>query len=349
MTVDVAIASPLEAALVDRIRERVPAARVAYEPDLLPPVRYPSDHAGDPAFRRTAEKQSRYADLVRGAEVLFGAPDDSVEGLRDAVRASRRLHWVAGTAAGAGQQVRAAGLTADELARVRFTSSRGVHAHQLAEWALLGLLAMTKEVPRLVVDREAKRWEHRPVRELRGQRLLVVGLGEIGHEVARLALAFGMHVTGVRRRVEPGARDAVVDVLVPTDALAEVVPTCDAVVLALPGTPGTERLFSRELIDDLPAHAIIVNVGRGTTIDEPALIDALRTGRLAGAALDVTAEEPPPADSLLWTLDNVLLSPHTAALSVHENERIVAQFIANLRRFIAGEPLEQLVDTDNFY
>lgn len=345
----VVIASPLQSGLVDRIRERVPEAEVGYEADLLPPVRYPNDHRGADGFARTAEQEDRFAALIRSADVLFGVPGESAEGLAQAVRTAPSLRWVAGTAAGAGQQVRTAGFTGEELARVRFTAARGVHAHQLAEWALLGLLAITKDVPRLVADRAERRWEHRPVRELRGQRLLVVGLGEIGHEVARLARAFGMQVTGVRRHVEAGARDDLVDALVATDSIADVVGSCDAVVLALPGTPATGELFSRALIAGLPTHAIVVNVGRGTTVDEDALVDALRAGRLGGAALDVTAEEPPPADSPLWTLDNVLLSPHTAALSVHENERIVEQFIANLRRFLSGEPLEQQVDTEQSY
>lgn len=345
----VAITTPLQPELVDRIRDRVPEVDVGYEPDLLPPVRYPNDHRGEPGFVRTPEQEQRFAALIGSADVLFGAPGESADGLARAVRTSPSLRWVAGTAAGAGQQVRTAGFAAEELARVQFTAARGVHAHQLAEWALLGLLAMTKEVPRLVADRAARRWEHRPVRELRGQRLLVVGLGEIGHEVARLAREFGMHVTGVRRQVEAGARDDVVDALMPTDSLADVVPSCDAVVLALPGTPATDELFCRDLIDALPAHAILINVGRGTTVDEDALVAALQEGRLAGVALDVTAQEPPSPDSPLWTLDNVLLSPHTAALSVHENERIVEQFIANLHRFLAGEPLHQLVDTAEFY
>lgn len=347
--ITLAIATPLQPDLVERIRQEVPEVEVAYQPDLLPPERFPNDHHGESGFSRTPEQQQRYAALVANAEVLFGAPDDSAAGLRDVVRSSGRLRWIAGTAAGAGQQVAAADLTEDELQRVLFTAARGVHARQLAEWAMLGLLWVVKDGGRLVADREARRWEHRPTEELSGRRLLIVGLGEIGRATAIRARAFGMHVTGVRRSVRAGDPDGDVDDLVATDRLADVVPTSDAVVLALPGGTGTEQLLSRSLIDALPRHAAVVNVGRGGTIDEAALIAALQENRLAGAALDVTADEPPADGSPLWTLPNVLLSPHTAALSVNENERIVDQLIANLRRLLADEPLHQLVDTAHFY
>jgi phosphoglycerate dehydrogenase-like enzyme len=197
-------------------------------------------------------------------------------------------------------------------------------------------------------DQRARRWDHYAVRELAGQRLLVVGLGHIGREVARSARALGMHVTGVRRR--PDDTDLQwVDHTAATAELADLVPQADAVVLALPATARTERLFTADLIDALPPHAVLVNVGRGTTLDEAALVAALREGRLAGAGLDVTETEPLPADSPLWDLENVLLSPHTAALSTKENERIVDLFCDNLRRFQAGEPLRNLVDTTHFY
>jgi phosphoglycerate dehydrogenase-like enzyme len=121
------------------------------------------------------------------------------------------------------------------------------------------------------------------------------------------------------------------------------------VVLALPATAGTEGLFSAELVGALPEGAILVNVGRGTTVDEEALVEALRAGRIAGAALDVFATEPLPADSPLWELENVLVSPHTAALSERENERIVDVLIENLHRFLDDRPLVNVVDVEHFY
>jgi phosphoglycerate dehydrogenase-like enzyme len=343
----VLVATPLEAELVDRIREQVPQVDVLFEPDLLPVPRYPSDHAGAP-FEPTDEQRERFDRLLSVAEVVLGVPGEEPDSLRFVVERAPRLRWLQGTAAGAGQQVRAAGLDAATLSRVRFTSSVGIHATQLAEWALLGLLYFLKDVPRLVRDKADRAWPHYALPELRGRRVLVVGLGRIGQEVARDCRALGMHVTGVRRR--PSADDLDhVDAMASVDELASVVPRCDAVVLALPATAGTDGMFSAELVEAMPDGAILVNVGRGTTVDEEALVEALRSHRLAGAALDVFATEPLPAESPLWELDNVLVSPHTAALSERENERIVDLLIENLHRFLDDRPLVNLVDVEHFY
>jgi phosphoglycerate dehydrogenase-like enzyme len=342
------VATPLEPELVDRIRREAPQVEVLFDPDLLSPPRYPCDHAGDPSFALSAEQEQRFDSMLERAEVVLGVPGETPASLRSLVERAPRLRWLQGTAAGAGQQVGRAGLDPSLLERVTFTSSTGVHATQLAEWAVLGLLYFTKDVPRLLRDRESRAWGHYPVRELGGRRLLVVGLGHIGREVARAARALGMHVTGVRRR--PDDRDLEhVDETAALADLAQVVPRCDAVVLALPSTAATDGVFGADLVDAIPDGGVLVNVGRGTTVDEGALVRALRSGRLAGAALDVFATEPLPEDSPLWELDNVLISPHTAALSVHENERIVDVLVENLHRFLDGRPLRNVVDVEHFY
>jgi len=344
----VLVATPLQPQLAERIRSSVPGIDLLYDPELLPPPRYPNDHAGDRSYRRPPQDQARFEDWVKRSEVLLGVPGDTAKGLRQVAGCSPRLRWVQGTAAGAGQQVRDAGLDPVTLDRITFTSSAGIHASQLAEWAMLGLLAFTKDLPRLLRDQRSRTWGHYPVRELQGQRLLIVGLGHIGREVARCARALEMYAIGVRRT--PGDHDLrFVDEVHSTAELAELVPVVDAVVLALPSSPETDGLFNADLIHALPAHAILVNVGRGTTIDQDALIDALRRGRLAGAALDVYATEPLPSDNPMWTMDNVLISPHTAALSLNENDRLVELFIDNLARYRQGRPLRNVVDTSHFY
>jgi glyoxylate/hydroxypyruvate reductase len=343
----VAIATPLEPSLVTRIEEVDDRLDVRYQPGLLPPPRYPGDHRGSADFRRSDEEQGRWIEMLAAAEVLFGVPGDSAQGLADVVRANPALRWVQGTAAGVGETVRRAGLTEDELARVSITSAAGVHAGPLAEFAMFGLLAFTRGLPRLLADTQGRRWEHYPVHELAGRTLLVVGLGGIGREVARLAAAFGMRVVAVNRT---GHADcAAADEVHPTSSLTDLMPSADAVVVTLPLTEETEGLLDAATIALLPAGAVVVNVGRGGVIDEQALIQALQEERLAGAALDVFATEPLPQDSPLWRLPNVLISPHTAALSVRENERIVALFTENLRRYLRGEDLTNRVDPALFY
>jgi phosphoglycerate dehydrogenase-like enzyme len=348
-TTQVMIASPLEAELAATIRAAEPRAEVLFEPDLLPPARYPADHRGDPAFRRDAEAEARWRVLLDRAEVLFGIPDDTAEGLAAAVTGLPRLRWIHATSAGAGEQVRKAALPAEALQRVAITTSSGVHAVPLAEYAILGLLAVAKELPRFAEERRAKAWPevHRPLRELDGQTLFLVGLGDIGRETARLGQALGMRTVGFRRTQGPPPEW--VDEVHGPERLAELASWADAMVVSLPLTDQTAGLIDRATIDRLPASCIFVNVGRGGVVDEPALIDALRERRIAGAVLDVFATEPLPEDSPLWTLPNVLVTPHAAALSARENERIVELFVDNLRRYLDGRPLRNVVEPGVFY
>ena len=330
----VVIATPLEPQLVERLRAVDERLDVAYEADLLPTPRWPSDHIGDPSFARSPEQETRFTELVAGAEIVLGYPREDPAQIAWLVRTAPRLRWVQATFAGAGQQLSAAGLSREDVERITWTSSVGVHITPLGEWALFGILALTKDLPRLEADKRARHWAHYPVDEIRGTTVLIVGLGEIGREVSRLAEAFGMNVLSSRRN---------------EGDLDELLPRADSVVLVLPLTEETRGLFDRRRIELMKPGAILVNIGRGPVVDEEALIDALRSGRLRGAALDVYATEPLPTDSPLWELDNVILSPHTAAQSVHENERIVELFADNLRRYLAGEELRSRIRTDLFY
>jgi phosphoglycerate dehydrogenase-like enzyme len=343
----VTIATPLEVELVDAIRTAAVGVEVLHEPDLLPARRYPGDHRGVAGFRRDAAAERRWQALLGRAEVLFGIPGDSPTCLAGVVRSNPRLRWVQATAAGAGEQVAAAGLTADELGRVVVTSASGVHVGPLAEFCMLGLLAFTKDLPRLRADQEARRWDHRPVAELRDRSLLILGLGAIGTEVARIARAFGMRTIAVNRR--GGSESPHVDEVHGPDRLHDLLGRADAVVVTMPLTAETRGMLDARAIGRLRPGAILVNVGRGGVVDEAAMIEALRAGRLAGAALDVFAREPLPSDSPLWDLPNVLISPHTAALSLREDERIVELFGENLRRYLRGEGLLNRVDTTLFY
>jgi glyoxylate/hydroxypyruvate reductase len=343
----VAIATPLEPVLVGRIEKVDDRLDVRYHPELLPPPRYPGDHRGSDAFRRTDDEEGRWQRILGEAEVLFGVPGDSPIGLADVVQRNQSLRWIQGTAAGFGELVRHADLAKAALDRVMVTSAAGVHAGPLAEFAMFGLLAFTRGLPQLIADTQARRWEHRPVGELAGRTLLVVGLGAIGREVARLGAAFGMRVIAVNRTGE--ADVAWVDEVRPTDSLPDLMTLAQAVVVTLPLTEETAGLLDAAAINRLPPGAVLVNVGRGAVIDEQALITALEQGRVAGAALDVFATEPLPDDSPLWEMSNVLISPHTAALSVHENERIVDLFSQNLGRYLRGEDLLNRVDTTLFY
>lgn len=344
----VAIAVPLEAELVESIRAAHPSVTVLYQPDLLPPERFPADHAGDPDFRRTPEQEERYWAMINQAQVLYGLPNESPAGLAQVARQNPHLQWVQAMAAGAGGAVKASGLDLESLQKFKVTTSAGVHALPLAEFAALGILNGFKRSAELAVDQSNRTWPElrTPTRLVSGSRLVITGLGEIGLETARVARALGMKISGTKRTVEPLEG---IDEVAGNDGLAGLLATADAVVNTLPGTPYTERLFSREIFAAMKPGTVFINVGRGTVVDEDALLEALDNGQVSYACLDVFAVEPLPQESPLWDHPRVMVSPHTSALSAAENRLIAERFSANLGIFLAGGELPHLVDPVHFY
>lgn len=340
------IASPLEADFVRAIAAAAPESSVAFEPDLLPPVRYPSDHRGPPDWRRSDAAEERWRGLLATAEILYGVPGDTGAGLAAALADAPHVRWVAGTSAGAGELVRAARLPPEVLERVIFTSAAGVHGGMLAEFIFGGIIALRKDFRRLERIRAEREWAHFASGELAGSTIAIVGLGSIGRTVARIARAFDMDVIAVTRSGEPSP-DAVL--AFPMSRLGDAFAAADAVVVTLPGTEHTRGLVSGAVLARLRPNAIFCNVGRGSVVDQAALTEALERGAIAGAVLDVFEPEPLPPDDPLWRLENVIFSPHTMALSIRENERIVALFCDNLQRFANGLPLRNRVDTTEFY
>ncbi|MEO5834523.1 MAG: D-2-hydroxyacid dehydrogenase [Nakamurella sp.] len=346
-TIRVALATPLAPELRHLITDVHPTVELIVDDDLLPIQRFPGDHDGDPDYRRSAAQQDAFMQLVSSADVLYGIPDTDPALLAATVRANPRLRWVHTMAAGGGAQVRAAALTSEEMERVQFSTSAGVHGATLAEFALFGILAGAKDLPRLRTQQSHRQWSERWVmRQVHEMTVLVVGLGGIGKQTAALVKALGAQVVGVRQRVAPVDS---VDEVYSVDELETLVGRADAIVFTLPGTEATDGIYGPHLIAATKPGAIIVNVGRGTVIDEPGLIAGLQSGHLASAFLDVFAVEPLPAESPLWAMPQVVIAPHTAGLSPHEDRRIARLFAENLRRFIAGDELVNLVDRHQFY
>lgn len=344
---DVAVATPLSEELCGLIEQLEPRVRLIRDQDLLPAMRHPADFSGDPSFRRTDEAQARFEAMLDAADALYGIPDVDPGALRRVVGANPRLRWVQVMAAGGGSQVREAGLSADELERVVFTTGAGVHGAPLAEFALFGLLAGAKRLPRLQAQQGRHEWSGRfEMGQLAEQTVLVLGLGGIGKEVARLLKALGSRVVGISRHGTPVPS---VDELVHPDRITEVAGRIDMVVAALPGTAATDGMLGQAFFSAVRHGTTVVNVGRGTVIDEQALTAALDDGRVGFAALDVVALEPLAADSALWDHPNVLISPHTAALTAAEDRRLAELFADNASRLIDGRPLRNVVDVVDFY
>lgn len=343
----VVVAAPLAPELCELLTEREPRIDLVVDQSLLPPMRHPADFSGDPSFRRTPEQQAAYEEMVDTADALYGIPDVDPGALARTVHSNPLLRWVHTMAAGGGGQVRAAQLTAAELERVVFTTSAGVHGDALAEFAVFGVFAGAKHLPRLLEQQRERVWSGRwMMSQVADQTVLVLGLGGIGAAVAAKLSALGVTVIGTSRS---GASAPGVTRTVHPDAVAEVLPHVDAVVTTLPGTDATHHLIGAEFLSVLKPGATVVNVGRGTVIDEAALFDALESGVVGFAALDVFEVEPLPVDSPLWGHPRVLVSPHTAALDAREDRRIAELFAENATRFLDGAPMRNVVDTVEFY
>lgn len=265
---------------------------------------------------------------VDPAEIIFGFPG------KELVESAQRLRWIQLASAGA-----------DRLINTRpdiiLTNASGTFGIPIAEWAIGAMVTLSRHL-HIYRDRQKQaRWEGMPAaKEIHGSTVGILGLGDIGQEVAKRARAMGARVIGSRRTAAPAPEG--VDALMPID---DMLPQVDFLVMALPGTAETQRIMSAERLRLMKPGSFFLNVGRGTSVDEPALIEMLRCGHLAGAALDVTAVEPLPADSPLWQMEQVLITPHCSGRSLEANaDRRIAIFLDNLKRYMSGQPLRNVVD-----
>lgn len=309
------------------------------------------------AILLTAEVWRRHADEIRSIApnlgiVTYDGPDaldadalgdvavgflsgdvypDRVAGLSVSLLRAPRLAWLQSFSAGVDHpffgMIRERGC--------RLTTGSGTAATPIAETALMYMLALSRNLPDWLDAQHNHEWRPREIGELAGSSLLVLGMGPIGRRVAELGIAFGMHVEALRRTPtgdEPCPT-------LPISQLRDALGRADWVVVALPLTDETRGLLDAERLGWMRPGARLINVGRGEIVDEPALVDALRSGRLGGAGLDVFAVEPLPVDSPLWDMPNVIVTPHSSGTSPQSSEREERLFLDNLARFVAGRDL----------
>jgi glyoxylate/hydroxypyruvate reductase len=338
--IKVLVCSFLEKEQVARIAAH-PGVELSYRPDLLPQPRFPCDHHGPPPALTAAER-AEWASLLRQADVCF---DFDWEEPAEMPARAPRVRWLQATSSGIGQFMGRTGLAGWNAV---VTTAAGIHARPLTEWALTGVLYFVKDVPDLEARQAAHRWDRMAMGGLAGRRALVVGLGHVGRAVAAALGGLGVEVWGMRRE---GGSDQVAGVSRTGTAadLQELLHSCDIMVLTCPLTPETFRLIGAAELAALGPDGILVNIARGAIVDEPALIDALRERAIRGAVLDVAESEPLAADSPLWDLDNVLISPHSASTLATENVALVDLFLRNLELFQAGETLINRYDPARGY
>jgi phosphoglycerate dehydrogenase-like enzyme len=271
---------------------------------------------------------------IGDADIAFGYLPPEV------LAQAQRLRWLQVVCSGVDQQLYPAFVASP----VVLTSEKGLVGPQLAEHAFALLLALTRGIATAIRE---PRWENRSrIRaaawELTGRTLGIVGLGGTGREVARRAAAFGMRVVAVTPR--PAAPPLCVDAVWGMERFHDLLGVSDAVVATCPLTPASRGLFDAAAFRAMRRHAVLINVGRGEVTEEEALVTALRDGWIAGAGLDVTPVEPLPREHPLWSMENVVISCHTAGATPYRGARLVERFGRNLAHFLADEPLEGMID-----
>jgi phosphoglycerate dehydrogenase-like enzyme len=291
------------------------------------------------------EDYERIAEEIADTDIFIGWS------LRpDQLAGAKRLKWIHSPAAAIHQ------LMYPELinSSVVITNSTGVHGPVVAEHAIAVLLALAKRLPQAMRYQAKKTWSQeilwnerpRP-REVAGATAVVIGMGGIGREFAARARGLGLKVLAVREN--PAKGRGLADAVFGPDKIEEVLSQADYVLLCTPVTPATKHIINAARLKKMKPDAYLINVARGTLIDERALIAALKERQIAGAALDVFEQEPLPADSEFWSLDNVLITPHTAAVTEQLWDRHYDLIVENLRRFLDGQPLLNQVDKQRGY
>jgi phosphoglycerate dehydrogenase-like enzyme len=304
------------------------AQRVKLKPSIL--------HLPDDPQARLAQAECDRIDVtMQTRDVRFS---DHFKSFGEALIAAKNLKWAHFHSTAIEQHVFVPPL----LARgVKLTTSAGSNAEPVAQTAIAGLLMLARKFPRWLDSQRRHAWE--PLRgdqvptDLQGQTVVVVGLGNIGLPIARFCQTLGMQVIGIRRM--PKRADDPLDEIQPLSALGDVLPRCQWVILACPYTKETHHIINAGTLAKLPRGAALINVARGRVADEPALIEALKSGRLGCAYLDVFEKEPLPTESLLWDLPNVIVTPHNASVSSGNDRRSAELFLVNLEKWARGEPL----------
>lgn len=328
-SINILVTSSIGDECLRRIAAVDPRLRVTEVSDLLR-----AEQTGSPSATEKLDN------LLAEAEVIFGL--DLPE---DVAGRTPRLKWVQVITAGV-EHLLDTGILERELT---VTNIKGMSATPIAEFVLGLALMFVKQLPLCFQLKQEKHWQKFTTAELGSKTMGIVGLGSIGREVARLAKAFGMRVVAIRRSTQRVGRARNVDLVLPRDRLPQLLTESDFVVLALPLTPETNRLIGEEELRTMKSTAYLINVARGNVVDEEMLIRALDEHWIAGAGLDVFANEPLPAESRLWELPNVIFSPHVSGDIEDEAIKATELFVDNLKRYLNGNRLLNVVSRTKGY
>ncbi|MFC1783394.1 D-2-hydroxyacid dehydrogenase [Planctomycetota bacterium] len=328
------ISTPLEREYVERIRN-VDRNRleVICDPELWPPTRYIADHKGPEDFRRPSELDERWKQGLGRADILFDFPPKSPDGA-GGMDYAPHVKWVQTTSSGVGKLVKDLGFQDSELL---VTTAGGVHTQALAEFVFMGILTHVKQLSLLKEEQEKHHWQRYCGEGLEGKTLAILGMGRVGRQIAKMGQAFDMRVIGTDLLYgEEDAAKLGLDMFYPLNRLHDMLQEADTLVIIVPDTPETRNMIDKKALASFKEGVILINIGRGQVIDEEGMIEALRSGKIGSAVLDVFQTEPLPSDNPLWDMPNVLISPHSASTVTTENRKISDIFCYNLQCYLDG-------------
>jgi phosphoglycerate dehydrogenase-like enzyme len=346
----------LEPELVERIRavspERIDIELLGQDQRrLLRGFKYPSERERE-AVAEGLHGAFEHADIVFGfwgaelhSALTYAAAKDALAGRLNLGDVAPRLKWVQLTSAGADRLLNSGFIEEG----VTVTTVSGLHATPIGEFVLSAILMFAKGAPKFMRAQMQHEWARFAPSELYGKTVGIVGMGHIGTEVARLAKAFGCRIVATKRSATERTSGPHADEIMPAAELHRLLGESDYVVLSTPLTPETRGMIGEAELRAMRPTGVLVNIARGAVVVEDALVRALREGWIAGAALDVFEKEPLPADSPFWDMENVILTPHISGGTEIYNQRAVQIFVDNLRCYVAGEPLRNVVDSARGY
>jgi len=270
-------------------------------------------------------KEEEIGDFIEKTDILFtGNISDKL------IKKAQNLKWIQTLTTGVDHIINLPSLRKEVL----ITSARGIHGPQMSEMAILLMLALNRNFPKVIRNQDQRIWERWPGKLLYKKKVGILGVGTIGEEITRKCKVFGMTVFGidiVKREIDS------IDFFYGPEELLQVTKEVDYFIIVVPSTPQTKKMIGTEALFSMKPTAFLINIGRGDIVDEEALIHALKTGKIAGAALDTFREEPLPKDNPLWDMKNVIITPHVGGISDIYVEQVLPIIEENLRRFLQGE------------
>ena len=338
------IATYIEKKYIDFIKAKFPNIEIIYRIDLIDKPRYQSDHDGYPNhYDSFAQKD--WLNFIERADIIFGFNKNLDPNLD---LHAKKVKWIQATSSGIGEYLRKNQYLI-KMPNTKFTSAKGVHAKPLAEFCIMVILMWSKKYFQTELLKSKKIWQRFSTNDISNQIVGIVGVGAIGSEIAKYCKYFNMNVFGIKNKKVSNATTIYIDKFFDKTDLLEMAKLVDYLILVAPQTSETNEIVNSKIFDVMKTSSYIINIGRGSLINENHLIRAIENNDISGAALDVFAKEPLPPDSKLWTLENLILFPHLASTTYDENERIVNLFCKNIELFLNNKPLINQFNKEALY